>query len=365
MLVVTRFLVGFMIVWAICGQTVVRAQDDGATPDVDFAAIAQNPVLSRGDNDAWDPECGTIFAPQVVEQDGVYYLFYTGCPRREGTPGSIGYATSVDGITWTKPERNPILSPDGSGYDAMCISVGVPVVDGDGWMLYYAANSQPCAGPGQHIGRATAASPDGDWQRDAEPVLEAGQPGEWDAGFIMPHAVLRTDSGYVMYYSAGEEYLVPLPRLIGMATSPDGVHWTKYDDPATVDAPFADSDPVRRVAADGTSESLAVWALDVLTTETGWEMFYSGTCPDQTQQDCPGFIAYARSEDGIHWTTYSAPEQRVLTPSRVDQPWAAHCICYPSVLRRGSEYWLYFTGCLDGMNDCQIGMARGTVTWDD
>ena len=54
---------------------------------------------------------------------------------------------------------------------AMCISIGVPVVEGDRWFLYYAANSTPCAGPGQHIGRASAPSPVGPWERAADPLV--------------------------------------------------------------------------------------------------------------------------------------------------------------------------------------------------
>lgn len=364
MLAVTRFLPLFLIVTLIAGHGVAYAQDDDALPDLQFTAIEENPVLSRGDDDAWDPACGTIFAPQVAESDGRYYMFYTGCPRRTGTPGAIGYAVSDDGVNWTKPDNNPIIVPDGSGYDAMCVSVAVPLVDDATWVLYFASNSQPCAGPGRYIGRATAGTPEEEWVRDDAPVLEAGEHGAWDAGFIMPHSVVRTDGGYVMYYSAGEEYLVPLPRLIGMATSPDGIHWTKYNDPTT-DGAYAASDPIVRVEADGTQTHLAVWALDVMTSETGYEMFFSATCPDDIVQDCPGFIAYARSDDGIHWTAYPEIERRALAPEWVDQPWASHCVCYPSVLRQDGEYWLYFTGCADGMNDCEVGMARGTVTWNE
>lgn len=341
------------------------AQGDKGRPAITFSPHEQNPVLMRTAGENWGCEDGTIFAPKVLQHQGRYYLFYTGSCNRQGRPAAIGYAVSEDGVTWSKYTRNPILAPDGEGYDAMCVSVGVPLMEGDLWVLYYAGNSQPCAGPGRYIGRATASSPDGTWVRAEVPMLAAGKAGDWDEGFIMPHAVLRTEQGYVMYYSGGSEYLLPLPRLIGMATSPDGIHWAKYNDPATSQPPYASSDPVLELQEDGTTAVFSAWAVDVLKTEDGWEMFYSGTCPAEVKQDCPGFIAYATSADGIRWTTYRTPETLVLTPKHGDQEWAEHCVCYPSVLRTDvdASYKLYYTGCTDQPNDCQIGLATGTITW--
>lgn len=338
-----------------------NAQGDPTRPQIRFEPYAGNPVLTRSAVENWGGDCGSMFAPKVIQHGGRYYMFYTGSCNRQAHPAAIGLATSEDGATWTKHEQNPILKPDGEGFDAMCVSVGVPMVDGDTWVLYFASNAQPCAGTGRSIGRATASSPEGVWQRDASPVLTAGQSGDWDAGYIMPQAVLRTEDGYVMYYAGGTEYLIPLPRLIGIATSPDGIHWTKYDDPTTTQAPFQHSDPLLEVNADGTTSPLGAWAVDILKTESGWEMFYSGTCPEEVKQGCPGFIAYATSTDGVRWTTYLGPERVVLTPNRPDQPWASHCVCYPSVLKNDTEYRLYYSGCTDETNDCQIGLATGTI----
>lgn len=198
--------------------------------------------------------------------------------------------------------------------------------------------------------------------RDAAPILTAGQPGEWDEGFVSPHSVIRTDDGYVMYYSGGNEFLLPLPRLIGLAYSKDGLTWTKYNDPTTTDPRYANSDPILEVR-EGESLPFAAWAVDISKTAQGWEMFFSGTCPDATKQDCPGFIAYATSTDGIRWQAYRSPDWLVLTPKSSDSTWSGHCVCYPSALRTAEGYQLYYTGCTDQSNDCQIGLAVGKITW--
>lgn len=355
-------LVGFGLAVGIGLAAPAAAQDTDSQPVMDFTVYDGNPVFSRAENDEWGGECGTIFAPQVIEDAGTLYLFYTGSCERSGKPAAVGYASSTDGVHWNKYAQNPILAPDGSGYDAMCISMAVPLRDGDQWVLYYAGNSTPCAGPGLHIGRAAAASLNGPWERSAEAVLEAGQAGDWDEGFIMPHAVIKTEAGYVMYYSGGGEFMLPLPRLIGMATSPDGVHWTKYDDPTTTDTPYASSDPIRELQAGGTSSYFSAWAVDIEYTDQGWEMFFSTNCPESVSPNCPTFIGYATSDDGLHWRVYRSREKAVVTQQQV-QDWASYCICQPAFVKSGGGYRLYFTGCTGEMNDCQIGMAAGTIAW--
>ncbi|RPJ19951.1 MAG: hypothetical protein EHM35_20120 [Planctomycetaceae bacterium] len=340
------------------------AQDgDDSAPQFRFSLAEANPVLSRGIGVDWGCEQGTIFAPRVLELNGRFYMFYSGSCNRSGKPAAIGFATSEDGLHWSRFDSNPILEPDGEGYDAMCVSLGVPMVEDNRWVMYYAGNSTPCAGPGQHIGRAVADDPAGPWVRDAQPLLNAGAPGEWDEGFIMPHAVIRTEAGYEMYYSGGSEYLLPLPRLIGMATSSDGITWAKYDDPATTEAPYEASDPILEISPDGAEESLSVWGLDVHYTDRGWEMIFSTVCPESTAPGCPLYIGYGVSDDGLHWRLFRSREMAILTRAQVNQPWASYCICQPTFVKQDEEYLLYFTGCTEAANDCQIGAARGTIVW--
>lgn len=351
-----------IVLFGVWMTSEIRAQDT-LNPRITFAPYAQNPVIQRGVVADDDADCGTIFAPKALVHNDAYYLFYTGSCKRSGHPSTIDFAISEDGFNWVKSSQNPLLVPDGEGYDAMCVSIGVPIVVDNQWILYYAGNSQPCAGPGRYIARAVAPAPTGPWVRSTDPLLSAGAPGAWDEGFIMPHAVIQTEAGYTMFFSGGSEYLLPLPRLIGVAFSPDGVTWTKYNDPTTIDQPYAQSDPILELADDGTSVPFSAWAVDVIKTQQRWEMFFSGTCPESEKQDCPGYIAYASSVDGIRWRTYRTPEQVVLTPDKSDQLWASHCVCFPSAIKQDGHYLLYYTGCANQSNDCQIGLATGTIEW--
>ncbi|HJZ47786.1 MAG TPA: family 43 glycosylhydrolase [Roseiflexaceae bacterium] len=65
------------------------------------------PVLGPGTPGAWD-EAG-IWAPDIVEIEGVYYMFYTGSDAQNNQ--AIGLATSADLRQWTKYPSNPVVTP--------------------------------------------------------------------------------------------------------------------------------------------------------------------------------------------------------------------------------------------------------------
>ena len=74
-----------------------------------------------------------------------------------------------------------------------------------------------------------------DWV-DYGTILQAGLPGEWDlylwGGFAF--SVLKRDGTYYLYYQGSSDYRTEfdetvLWRAIGVATSQDGIHFTKYE----------------------------------------------------------------------------------------------------------------------------------------
>ncbi|NOX86272.1 MAG: T9SS type A sorting domain-containing protein [Chlorobi bacterium] len=317
----------------------------------DLTPYQGNPVLDFGSPGSWD--AGWVAFGRTVLYNGVYYSFYAGSPDLMTSPEAIGYATSSDGILFTKYENNPVLKGDSSGFDAYFVSEPVPLIEDSIWILYYNASPAPSGEPGPAIGRATASDPSGPWTRGDSAVLETGNAGEWDASFIMPNSVIHTDSGYVMYYSAS---IGPpsqgAPAMIGMATSADGITWTKYDDPATTDPPYADSDPVLTLGSPGSWDAGFAWECTVWQTTNGWEMYYSGT-PDNfaTEQ-----IGYATSTDGINWVKYE--NNPILSP---DESWANLWLLASSVVIFDSTYYLYYTG-FDGFTSARVGLATTPLT---
>jgi hypothetical protein len=266
------------------GWNGARAQEP-----LDFIAYTYNPVLTHGPGTYDATWC---FIPFALWHDEIFYLYYTG---NEG----ICLATSSDGYTFNKFSGNPIFTPSASGFDSYMVSDQRLLETGTGWVMYYNANNISAAGPGPYIGRATSGSLTGPWARSVDPVLTVGSTGEWDAGFILPNNVIPLDTGgYIMFYSASTSFSTGYWE-IGMATSPDGVIWKKYNDPSTTLPPYTESDPVLKVGATGDWDEGAAWECTVIFKHGYYEMYYSGGGPSTDG------IGYAWSYDGITWEKWA------------------------------------------------------------
>ena len=208
-----------------------------------------NPVLQQSNNCQWD--CLYIDPGAMVYQGGTFHMFFNGIYGFP-IPVGVGYATSTDGYHWTRQVSEPVLSAkalSGSNLMGSNLFVTSALVEDDGtWVLYfYTLSGGTFNGPGD-IGRATAPAPTGPWTIDPDPMLSPGPSGSWDEVQVNAPDVLKTGDGYVMYYDAHGNGNT---SMIGMATSSDGVHWQKYNDPSTNDPAFVESDPVLKVSAEG------------------------------------------------------------------------------------------------------------------
>jgi predicted GH43/DUF377 family glycosyl hydrolase len=66
-------------------------------------------VLEPNSNTNWE---GDINRPTVIELQDGYHMWYTGQARDHSW---IGYATSLDGVHWTRCSTEPVLSPENRG----------------------------------------------------------------------------------------------------------------------------------------------------------------------------------------------------------------------------------------------------------
>ncbi len=107
-----------------------------------------NPVLMLAGPGNWDATLSVAIT--VFYQQGIYKMWYEG-------DGGFGYATSPDGITWTKDPANPILVPGPAGsWDAQAVNhASVLFVNGTYHMWYSGVDFNDL----NRIGHAT--SPDG------------------------------------------------------------------------------------------------------------------------------------------------------------------------------------------------------------
>ncbi|MCZ7404801.1 MAG: hypothetical protein O8C67_07710 [Candidatus Methanoperedens sp.] len=183
--------------------------------------IKYGKVLNKGSIGSWEE---TGIAPQTVIFNGlIYKMWYEGY---SGTTqyAQIGYATSSDGINWTKYSGNPVLSPGGNGgWDDWSLSDPSVILDGSAYKIWYAAQSVQYGT--SKIGYAT--SSDGiNWTKySGNPVLNPGGNGGWDDKHVYHQTVLKDNTSYKMWYIGLESSDI---GRIGYATSSDGITWTKY-----------------------------------------------------------------------------------------------------------------------------------------
>jgi len=102
-------------------------------------------VIARGTQSPlqWDAWIGNCY---VWTENSKWYMYYAGGIGTSNGADSnfangIGYATSDDGITWTKYENNPIFFRTFSYKSALRLYCPCVVKQDDGWVLYYTSKS--------------------------------------------------------------------------------------------------------------------------------------------------------------------------------------------------------------------------------
>jgi hypothetical protein len=151
-----------------------------------------------------------------------------------------------------------------------------------------------------------------------------------------------------MYYDA---LGISPTSMIGMATSSDGVQWEKYNDPATNDPAFAESDPVLRTSDDGW-DSKRVIDPNVIKTSEGFEMIYLAT--SGSGKFAPGEFAFgaATSPDGVEWTK---SDLNPVLSNQDHSQWAQAYLA--SLLYVEGTYFLYFDLVAPGRGGTNVYLA--------
>lgn len=187
-----------------------------------------------------EPDDKSIESPAVVKlDDGFYAMWYRGQSRTDKI-GRIMYATSEDGLSWTK--KGVVMTPT-EGYEEDKVDPMTVIYENNMYKMWYG---------GQAYGGCAcyATSPDGIvWTKYAgNPVLKKTS-GIWDnSGAGGQHKVIKSGTNYVMYYK-GYGSDDPGWVFYGRAESPDGIHWAKKGKTLTPDPVIGDSIAFRNLAA--------------------------------------------------------------------------------------------------------------------
>ena len=163
-----------------------------------------------------------LCAPGARVLNGKVHLFYQ--TYGNFPKDAICHAVSADGINFVRDESNPVFHPTGDWNKGRAIDAEV-FADGERLLLYFA--TRDLTGKTQELGVASAPL-NSDFSRKAwtqlchEPILKPELP--WETHCIEAPTVTKRGNTFVMFYAGGFNND---PQQVGVATSKDGVNWTR------------------------------------------------------------------------------------------------------------------------------------------
>jgi len=273
---------GFLKMW-------YGASEDGSETSVAYAESydginwgnAPWPALETGPPGSWDEdyaECPTVLIDPDASPEKRYKMWYCGMASSEEIY-RIGYATSPDGINWTKYENNPVLDVGDGFYDWDYLAVADPMVlyTGDGYMMWYTGAGFDTTGlPVFYLRIGLALSQDGiNWVKyPGNPVLDIGPPGSFEDRGVAAPSVLWNGEYLEMYYGGWSELGAGImPKTdIGYAVSFDGMAWVK-----------SENNPILENGKPGDWDSDMVLAPSVLIDENQHKMWFTGQVISPTE----------------------------------------------------------------------------------
>jgi predicted GH43/DUF377 family glycosyl hydrolase len=242
----------------------------GIPASTDWIDYENNPVFTNAGSPYGINGVGN---PHIIIENGVYKMWYKNL-ENNGV-GSIGYAESNNGISWTIIGGGQVIAPGPIGtWDAGMVTPG-PVIKEDGIYKMYYSGAIEAHQSGQ-IGLAT--STDGiNWTKYPQPVITSGS--GWDYS-INSNSLIKIDGTYYLYYHGWEP---PDNFREGLATSTDGINWTPYE-----------GNPI--LTPSQSWEGTGTYYGSVIYENNSFKMVYMNYLTEDM-----GF-GKASSYDGIHWT---------------------------------------------------------------
>jgi sucrose-6-phosphate hydrolase SacC (GH32 family) len=268
------FLVGFLILLSCKqGQNKVQNSDsivEFATEMVDFVPYDHNPLFSGTKSDTWDKQIRE--RGFILFDEGIYKMWYTGYLGGDNDPKALGYATSADGISWTRFSQNPVFSQKWTE--------DMFVMKHDGKYLMIAEGMNDIA----HL----LTSDDGiAWQEQGDLVILTVK-GDTIGGPYGTPSVFNDKGKWYLFYERND-------LAIWLATSDDLITWTNIQD-----EPVLGKGPENYDAG-------AVALNQVIEFKGKYYMFYHGS--DDAEWATPGATSLwtsnvAVSDDLLHWIKY-------------------------------------------------------------
>ena len=232
---------------------------------VHFVAYKSNPLFSGTGKDTWDKQMRE--RGYIIREDNIYHLWYTGYEKNDGNR-SLGYATSTDGISFSRHPQNPVH--EANWVEDMCV-----VKSKDNYYMFAEGK-----GDSAHL---LISKDKIHWQEKGQLDIRQtnGQPISKGA-FGTPEVIIDKGVWYLFYERDD--------RGIWLATSKDHTIWTNVQD-----------DPVIKMGPD-LYDQFAVAMNQVIKYKGLYYGYYHASAFKDWHE---WSINIAVSKDLIHWQKYS------------------------------------------------------------
>jgi len=235
---------------------------------VNFTSYEKNPLLSGSGTNTWDQvmrERGWI-----LKEDGMYYMWYTGNSFKDGKPAEshLGYATSADGLKWTKYKNNPVY--DAGWVEDMC------VVKSKGTYYMFAEGKDDIAHMLTSVDRIN-------WKENGPLDIRYSNGEPLSKGPYGTPAVWLENDIWYLFYERGD-------LGVWLATSTDLKVWTNLQDEAVINI------------GPELYDKYGLAVDQVIKYKGSYYAYYHATA-DKDWNEWSSCVA--ESDDLIHWEKYS------------------------------------------------------------
>ena len=117
LLLTALFALGVAVHPGMAQESAAGDQEEFPSSLVEFRAYPGNPLFAGTGNDSWDRQIRE--RGYLLKEGDVYHLWYTGYNDQRTDLRMLGYATSPDGLHWTRDPDNPIHRT--SWVEDMCV----------------------------------------------------------------------------------------------------------------------------------------------------------------------------------------------------------------------------------------------------
>ena len=275
----------------------------------DLLDFPGNPILTKYNTLT---EYGPYFG-RVIYDENKFKMWYANSHGNDKY--DIGYAESYDGFTWYIINGLAIQAGPPGSWDSYGVRPGAVIKENNVYKMYYCGQSKP--NNYRSLKTGLAISYDGKtWYKSSEETTTIINING------LTTDIIKIEDIYYLYYGNN--------KIIGVATSPDGLRWEKSDHSI--------------INATEQWEGGGVWSCTIIKDKDRYKMLYTNKYLNA--------FGYAESLDCLHWTKKSTP---MFTFHEANKMWPFD-IRYP-VIRKVSQTYYIFYSTVSLKWECKMGVA--------